>query len=245
MARSACGCGSSITNDDSKYHWELLDRFVGFPQNGARPQGHRNPPPSFGSSEGIATPPGDPFTHVWAPFGPARRCAPAARVWWGSRLLQRCRRAGRAAHARDRQRGQGPVLDAVTSHAESRVLLHSLGGGARRDDRRAGLPLPVLARRPDPDRADAGARLDPFVALSFIAAATRDVRRHRGVAPGRDRPVVVAKQAASLDVLSGGRLALGVGVGWSAEEFAALGDPLPRACQAHGGGRRHDARPVA
>lgn len=41
-------------------------------------------------------------------------------------------------------------------------------------------------------------------------------------------PVVVAKQAASLDRLSDGRLTLGVGVGWSREEFAALGVPFER-----------------
>ena len=69
--------------------------------------------------------------------------------------------------------------------------------------------------------------LDPFVALSFIAAATRDIRVATGVLLlAEHHPVVVAKQAASLDVLSGGRLALGVGVGWSAEEFAALGMPF-------------------
>lgn len=39
---------------------------------------------------------------------------------------------------------------------------------------------------------------------------------------------MLAKQAASLDMLSGGRLALGIGVGWSQEEFAALGIPFER-----------------
>jgi probable F420-dependent oxidoreductase len=41
-------------------------------------------------------------------------------------------------------------------------------------------------------------------------------------------PVLLAKQAASLDALSGGRLTIGIGVGWSREEFAALGVPFVR-----------------
>jgi probable F420-dependent oxidoreductase len=71
--------------------------------------------------------------------------------------------------------------------------------------------------------------LDPFVALSFAAAATRRIRVATGVLLlPEHNPVIVAKRAASLDHLSGGRLILGVGVGWSQEEFAALGIPFAR-----------------
>src|SRR4051794_40852024 len=71
--------------------------------------------------------------------------------------------------------------------------------------------------------------LDPLIALSFAAAATSRI----GLATGvlllpEHNPLIVAKQAASLDVLSGGRLTLGVGVGWSREEFDALGVPFER-----------------
>ncbi len=69
--------------------------------------------------------------------------------------------------------------------------------------------------------------LDPLLGLSFTAAVTTTI----GLATGvlllpEHNPVVTAKQAATLDVLSGGRLTLGVGIGWSAEEFAALGVPF-------------------
>ena len=71
--------------------------------------------------------------------------------------------------------------------------------------------------------------LDPLIGLSFAAAATRTI----GIATGvllvpEHNPVLLAKQAASLDALSGGRLTLGVGVGWSREEFEALGVPFAR-----------------
>ena len=69
--------------------------------------------------------------------------------------------------------------------------------------------------------------LDPLLGLTFAAAVTSRI----GLATGvlllpEHNPVLVAKQAATLDVLSGGRLTLGVGIGWSAEEFAALGVPF-------------------
>jgi probable F420-dependent oxidoreductase len=71
--------------------------------------------------------------------------------------------------------------------------------------------------------------LDPLMGLTFAAAVTSRI----GLATGvlllpEHNPVLVAKQAATLDVLSGGRFTLGVGIGWSAEEFAALGIPFAR-----------------
>jgi probable F420-dependent oxidoreductase len=69
--------------------------------------------------------------------------------------------------------------------------------------------------------------LDPMIALAFAAAASSRITIATGVLLlPEHNPVVVAKQAASLDRLSGGRLTLGVGIGWSREEFAALGVPF-------------------
>jgi probable F420-dependent oxidoreductase len=69
--------------------------------------------------------------------------------------------------------------------------------------------------------------LDPMMTLAFAAAASSRITVATGVLLlPEHNPVVVAKQAASLDRLSGGRLTLGVGVGWSKEEFAALGVPF-------------------
>jgi probable F420-dependent oxidoreductase len=66
--------------------------------------------------------------------------------------------------------------------------------------------------------------LDPFVALSFAAAATERLRliTYVLVLPYRN-PFLAAKAAASLDVLSGGRLVLGVSAGYLEAEFAAAG----------------------
>ncbi|MGW2930497.1 LLM class F420-dependent oxidoreductase [Streptomyces sp. NPDC001156] len=69
--------------------------------------------------------------------------------------------------------------------------------------------------------------LDPLLALSFATAVTSRIELATGVLLlPEHNPIVVAKQAATLDVLSAGRFSLGVGVGWSAEEFAALGVPF-------------------
>jgi probable F420-dependent oxidoreductase len=68
--------------------------------------------------------------------------------------------------------------------------------------------------------------LDPIVTLSAIAAVTDRVRLGTSVfvLPYRD-PVTLAAELAALDVLSEGRLVLGVGVGWMREEFEAIGIP--------------------
>jgi probable F420-dependent oxidoreductase len=69
--------------------------------------------------------------------------------------------------------------------------------------------------------------LDPFSALTFIAARTQTIRLGTGIClvPQR-QPVYTAKMVADLDYLSGGRVDFGIGIGWLAEEFAALGVPF-------------------
>ncbi len=74
--------------------------------------------------------------------------------------------------------------------------------------------------------------MDPFVALTYVAAHTSKIRLATGIClVPEHNPLVLAKVIASLDYLSGGRFALGVGVGWSAEEFKALGIPFERRAQ--------------
>lgn len=70
---------------------------------------------------------------------------------------------------------------------------------------------------------------EPLTALAFLAGATTRIRLAAGVVilPERN-PVLFAKQLATLDALSGGRLDLGVGIGWLQEEYAALGIPWDR-----------------
>ena len=68
---------------------------------------------------------------------------------------------------------------------------------------------------------------DPLVGLAYVAAVTKKIRLATGILilPQR-HPLYVAKEVATLDVLSGGRVILGIGVGWLQEEFDALGIPF-------------------
>jgi probable F420-dependent oxidoreductase len=68
---------------------------------------------------------------------------------------------------------------------------------------------------------------DPLIFMSFLASATSRIKLATGILimPQRN-PVVTAKQVATLDHLSGGRILLGIGVGWLEEEFNAIGTPF-------------------
>jgi len=77
---------------------------------------------------------------------------------------------------------------------------------------------------------------DPLVWLAYVAAATDKLLLGTGIVilPQRN-PAIAAKEVATLDRLSGGRVRLGVGAGWLEEEFDALGVPFA------GRGKRLDA----
>jgi probable F420-dependent oxidoreductase len=77
--------------------------------------------------------------------------------------------------------------------------------------------------------------MDPIVSLAFVAAVTSRIRLGTSVLiMPYYTPVMLAKQLATLDVVSGGRLDVGLGLGWSKDEFDAVGVPY------EGRGRRAD-----
>ncbi len=82
---------------------------------------------------------------------------------------------------------------------------------------------------------------DPLMWLAFAAAAAPTLKLGTCIliVPQRN-PLILAKELATLDQLSGGRLELGLGVGWMEEEFDALGTPRRKKRRVY---RRH-ARPL-
>ncbi len=122
---------------------------------------------------------------------------------------------------RDQVRSFGETADARGFHAlwigEHTVLF---------DDYRSAYPYTPDGSLPLPREAG---MLDLFTTLSFLAACTERIRLASGICilPQRN-PVLAAKEAANVDWLSGGRLDLGIGVGWSRQEFEALGAPWER-----------------
>jgi probable F420-dependent oxidoreductase len=71
--------------------------------------------------------------------------------------------------------------------------------------------------------------LDPAIALAYVAAHTKTIRLGTGIIilPQRN-PLVLAKELASVDVVSNGRLIFGLGIGYLKPEFDALGIPFDR-----------------
>jgi probable F420-dependent oxidoreductase len=70
---------------------------------------------------------------------------------------------------------------------------------------------------------------DPFATLAYAAACTRPIRLGTSIClVPEHNPLTLAKTVATVDRLSGSRLIFGVGVGWLAEEFQALGIPFER-----------------
>src|SRR6059036_2540785 len=94
------------------------------------------------------------------------------------------------------------------------VFDHVLGGKLERFDK--------LGRRPP--YTDESPFHEVFVLFGYLGACTQRLELVTGIVilPQR-QTALVAKQAAALDVLTGGRLRLGVGIGWNAVEFEALG----------------------
>lgn len=80
--------------------------------------------------------------------------------------------------------------------------------------------MPATGQNPIPD---------PLIWLAFVAAHTTDLRLATGISLLPERsPISYAKEVATLDNMAGGRVELGVGIGWLKEEFEALGIPWER-----------------
>jgi probable F420-dependent oxidoreductase len=84
--------------------------------------------------------------------------------------------------------------------------------------------IPTSRRSPWPGGGDLPTEYwhthDPFVALGAAAAVTKRIQLGTGICLVIERdPIVLAKECASLDMISGGRLVLGIGGGWNAEEM--------------------------
>ena len=130
-----------------------------------------------------------------------RRLRRWTRLCWRGRVGQR-----HSGHVR------AAMLESDAGHRHARPLLAYAGDERIRSH-------PVRIRR--------GRMHDPLIALTYVAACTTRIKVGTGVfvLPLRNT-LAVAKAAASLDLLSNGRFLFGVGIGWLAEEFAAVGMPF-------------------
>jgi probable F420-dependent oxidoreductase len=123
-------------------------------------------------------------------------------------------------------------LFAINSHAsaspEAAARIAALAERLGYDSLWAGEHVVVPSPRVEPSPMEPDEPiLDPLVALAHVAAHTERIKLGTGVIilPQRN-PLVLAKQIASLDVLSGGRLILGIGVAYLEPEMRAIGVPM-------------------
>ena len=133
----------------------------------------------------------------------------------------------------------GATSDVVTDAAASVTLWNGATGDVTAalslaDARTAGDDVGSVTVTGPVDAPSVGAHLttdipDPIVWLTWVAAHTTTLNLGTGILilPQRN-PLVLAKSCATLDVLSRGRLRLGIGVGWLEEEFDALGIPFAK-----------------
>src|ERR1700730_14088519 len=112
-----------------------------------------------------------------------------------------------------------PATAAATARAAEAAGFDSVWTGEH-------IVLPEPQAPPSPVPADTPF-IDSAVALAYVAGRTKQVRLGTGIIilPQRN-PVVLAKELASVDVLSNGRLIFGIGIGYLQPEFAAIGAPF-------------------
>ncbi|HEU4360451.1 MAG TPA: TIGR03619 family F420-dependent LLM class oxidoreductase [Mycobacterium sp.] len=119
----------------------------------------------------------------------------------------------------------GQVMDAV---GVDRVVVSDHVAFGENPDAYADPALGGIAGGRQPTGPD-GQWLEPLTVLTALAAVTSRIRLGTAVLlAALRRPAVLAKQLSTLDVLSGGRIDLGVGVGWQREEYEAAGLPFER-----------------
>jgi probable F420-dependent oxidoreductase len=96
------------------------------------------------------------------------------------------------------------------------------------------VPLDYASKYPYSPNGKMGAKpdtnfIDPLIALTAVAANTSTIRLGTGInIVSQANPLLLAKQVASLDLISNGRFMLGTGIGWLQEEFEAMGVPFER-----------------
>jgi probable F420-dependent oxidoreductase len=116
----------------------------------------------------------------------------------------------------------------IQDHSDPRLVNPSTMVGIVRDAERLGFDAVAFTEHPAPSAKwlalGGHETLDPLTALTFVAAATERLRlmTYLLVLPYRN-PLLAAKQATTVDVLSDGRLTMAIGVGYLRSEFAAMG----------------------